>query len=74
MIGLMSGTRAIAGSGLALLFADKLDNSQRKAVGWALLGVGLLTTIPLALLLFGGLGKAERTENPLAAMLKFHKK
>jgi len=57
LIGLISGTRAIAAGGLALLLADKLDANQRKAVGWALFGVGLLTTIPLAVMLFGSCGK-----------------
>ncbi len=52
-IGLISGTRAIAGCGLALLLADKLTKDQRKAVGWALFGVGVVTTVPLILLLTG---------------------
>ncbi len=47
LIGLISGTRAIAGSGLALLLGDKIKESQRHAIGWALLGVGVLTTIPI---------------------------
>src|SRR5262245_58324231 len=50
LIGLISGTRAIAGSGLALLLADRLKEKQRHAVGWTLLSVGLLTTIPLVAL------------------------
>ena len=59
LIGLITGTRAIAAGGLALLLADKLDANQRKAVGWTLLGVGLLTTIPLAVMLFGCCGKTQ---------------
>ncbi len=47
LIGLISGTRALAGSGLALLLAGRIQEKQRYAVGWTLLGVGLLTTIPL---------------------------
>ena len=53
LIGLISGTRAIAAGGLALLLADKLDDRQRKGAGWALFAVGLLSTIPLAALVFG---------------------
>jgi hypothetical protein len=53
LIGLISGTRAMAAGGLALLIADKLTKEQRKAVGLTLFGVGLLTTIPLAAMLFG---------------------
>ena len=59
LIGLISGTRAIAAGGLAFLLADKLDVNQRKAVGWTLLGIGLLTTIPLAAMLFGCCGKTQ---------------
>jgi len=47
LIGLISGTRALAGCGLALVLSDRINEKQRHAVGWALLGVGLLTTIPL---------------------------
>jgi hypothetical protein len=52
ILGLLAGTRAMAGAGLALLLADKLDVHQRKAVGWTLLAVGLITTGPLAAQVF----------------------
>jgi len=52
-IGLVSGTRAIAAAGLALVLAGKLSEERRQGVGWALFGTGLLTTIPLAAMLFG---------------------
>jgi len=48
-IGLIAGTRGMLGAGLALLLGDKLEASQRKAVGWTLFLVGTITTIPLAL-------------------------
>src|SRR5437667_12391863 len=51
---LIAGTRAAAGAGLGLLLADRLSAEQRRAVGWTLLLVGALTTIPLALEVFGG--------------------
>ena len=50
-LGLLIGTRAMAGAGLALLLADKLDREQRKAIGGTLLATGVVTTIPLAALL-----------------------
>jgi hypothetical protein len=59
-IGLFTGTRAMAAGGLALLLADKLDVTQRKAIGWTLFAVGLLTTIPLVAMLFGG----DKTQPP----------
>jgi hypothetical protein len=52
-IGLIAATRALLGAGIALLLADKLSAEQRKAVGWTLVGVGALTTIPLALEVLG---------------------
>ena len=52
-VALVAGTRAALGGGLALLLADRLSKEQRKAAGWALFLVGVATTIPLALLMFG---------------------
>jgi hypothetical protein len=52
-LALIAGTRALLGAGLGLLFADKLNEEQRKAVGWTLFLVGVATTIPLALNVFG---------------------
>ncbi len=53
---LLVATRAALGTGLGLLLAHCLPESQRKAVGWTLLLVGGLTTIPLA---FEVLGKVR---------------
>ena len=52
-LALIAGTRALLGAGVGLLFADKLSQEQRKAVGWTLFLVGAATTIPLALNIFG---------------------
>jgi uncharacterized membrane protein YfcA len=46
-IGLIAGTRAALGAGIGLLLADRLDDEQRRAVGWTLVAVGVLSTIPL---------------------------
>jgi hypothetical protein len=51
-LGLVAGTRALLGAGIGLLLADKLNQEQRKAVGWTLFLVGAATTIPLALDVF----------------------
>jgi hypothetical protein len=40
-------TRAALGGGIALLFADRMSEKQRKAAGWALFLAGVMTTIPL---------------------------
>ena len=50
LMGLIAGTRAMAGAGIALLVADKLPPDQRRAVGWTLIATGILTTLPLATL------------------------
>lgn len=47
-IALIGGTRAALGAGVALLLADRLNDEQRRAVGWTLLAVGAITTIPIA--------------------------
>jgi hypothetical protein len=47
-LGLIAGTRAALGAGIGLLLAGRLNDDQRRAAGWTLLGVGLLTTLPLA--------------------------
>jgi hypothetical protein len=52
-IGLIAGTRAALGAGIGLLLADRLDPNRRRAVGWTLLLVGAITTIPLALEVLG---------------------
>ncbi len=36
------------GAGIALLVSEKLTGEQRRAIGWTLVAVGRLTTIPLA--------------------------
>jgi hypothetical protein len=48
-IALIAGTRGMLGAGAGLLLADRLNNDQRKAIGWTLLIVGAISTIPLAI-------------------------
>ena len=52
-VGLIAGTRAALGAGAALLLADRLDREQRKAVGWTLFAVGVVTTLPLIMMVLG---------------------
>ena len=52
-IGFIAGTRAALGAGLALLLADKLSASSRRAVGITLVAIGAATTIPAAMVLLG---------------------
>ena len=48
-IGLIALTRVALGAGLGLLLSGKLDRSARLAAGLALVAVGALTTVPLAI-------------------------
>jgi hypothetical protein len=50
---LLAGTRVILGVGVGLLLSTKLSDDQRKAAGWALVFVGAITTIPLAMEVIG---------------------
>ncbi len=49
---LLAGTRGMLGAGIGLLLADRLADDQRKGIGWTLVAIGALTTIPLAAIVF----------------------
>jgi hypothetical protein len=48
-IALIAGTRGMIGAGAGLLLADKLNDDQRRTMGWTLLIIGAISTIPLAI-------------------------
>lgn len=52
-VALVAGTRVMLGAGLALLLGERLTSEQKQAAGWALFLVGALTTIPLAVEVWG---------------------
>ncbi len=52
-IGLIAGTRGMLGAGIGLLLSGKLNKEQRRAVGWTLVAVGAVTTVPLVMTVFG---------------------
>jgi hypothetical protein len=52
-IGLVAATRGMAGAGAGLLLAGFLRPDTRRTLGWTLLGIGALTTIPIAMALLG---------------------
>ena len=60
---LIAGTRVALGAGLGLLIGGKLSRDAGKGAGWALLAVGALTTIPLAI---GVAGKPRLVEKRAA--------
>ena len=52
-IALIGSTRVALGVGIGLLISQRLDKLQRKGAGLALVAVGALTTIPLAMEILG---------------------
>jgi hypothetical protein len=48
----VAATRGMAGAGLGLLLADHVKPEARKAVGWTLLALGALSTVPIAVGVF----------------------
>lgn len=63
-LGLIAGTRAALGAGVGLLLGDLLSREQRKAVGWTLVAVGAITTIPLMAQVFGESSCCEQESPP----------
>ena len=63
-ISLIGGTRAMLGAGLGLLLADRLSNEQRRAVGWTLFSIGIITTIPIVAALLGEHGNETSLPRP----------
>ena len=43
----IAATRALGAAGAALLASPKFPEGRRRQIGWVLLGIGLLTTVPL---------------------------
>jgi hypothetical protein len=61
-IGLMAGTRVALGVGIGLLLSNRLNKDERKAAGLALMGVGILTTVPI---IISVIGKRRGAEKPV---------
>ena len=63
MLGAIAATRVILGVGAGLLLSSAIPYHRRRQVGFTLLGIGLATTVPLAMRVIGG----ARRERQLAA-------
>ena len=61
-LALIAGTRVAAGAGLGLLLGDRLERDRRRAIGWTLLAVGVLSTIPLVAQVMFRNGRTRATE------------
>ena len=47
-LALIAGTRAALGAGVALLLSDRMPRDQRRKLGWTLVSIGVISTLPLA--------------------------
>ena len=65
-LALLTGTRMALGFGLGLLVADRLSRDGRKGAGWAMLGIGALSTVPLFMEILGK-RPGGTTSMPIAA-------
>jgi len=63
-LALIGMTRGMLGAGIGLLLAGRLEETQRRPLGWGLVAIGLLSTVPLALQVFSGL------ERPVAKPIR----
>lgn len=50
---IIAGTRAMLGIGLGLVLADQLSRDTRRKVGYALAAIGVVSTVPLILDIWG---------------------
>ena len=51
-LALIASTRGMLGAGIGFLLSNKLSKDQRRGVGWSLVTVGAITTIPLIMEVF----------------------
>ena len=64
---LIGGTRLALGVGIGLLISGRLNQDQKKAAGWTLFAVGVVSTIPLAMNLVGRKTDLASSDAALAA-------
>jgi len=70
-IALFAITRVLAGAGLGLLIADRIEPVKRKTVGWTLLGVGAVTALPLIFEIIGSKHRAAAVDQGAAPSAEF---
>lgn len=46
---MVASTRVALGAGIGILLSDRLNKDWRKGLGWTLLGIGLLSTVPIVI-------------------------
>lgn len=66
-IGMIASTRVALGVGIGFLMSGRLSKDQRQAAGWALFGIGLVTTVPIVAGILGKGPLAKKQQLGLAA-------
>ncbi len=64
-LAIIAGSRAVLGVGIGLLLADHLPQVERRMLGWSLLLIGAVISVPLAFEVAGKVKRsvpAQRTE------------
>ncbi|MEO8739612.1 MAG: hypothetical protein ABI537_07915 [Casimicrobiaceae bacterium] len=56
---IVAATRGMAGAGAGLLVSEFLRPETRRTLGWTLLAIGALSTIPIAMTLFARRDESE---------------
>ena len=59
-VAFIAGTRGALGAGVGLLLSGRMTEARRRAVGWTLIAIGAVTTIPAAKKLFGQRSMPDR--------------
>jgi hypothetical protein len=67
-IALIGATRGMLGAGIALLLGPQLSPNTREKLGWALVGIGVISTFPLA---YDVLSKREEWTSNRAPMTPY---
>lgn len=68
-LALLAATRGMLGFGAGLLIAEHVGRDHRKLVGAVLVGIGALSTIPLAIRVLGRRTNHESSVMPGAAVM-----
>lgn len=56
---IVAATRGMAGAGAGLLLSGYMRPETRRTLGWTLLAIGALSTIPIAMALFARCSHAD---------------
>ena len=71
-VALIAITRTELGVGIGLLLARKLNDQARVVTGFSMLAIGVVTTVPLVIEVFGGRSANGRSQAPVEVSRRSH--